>query len=419
MNENGEFSSVYEYTMSLVRRLASQRTIVWLLSLNLIGIFVIVLLEFDSKLLLGRNSDQRAYDRWLSVRNNWHNNAKQGGMQPDAVVGSDFYQHAHDQLRGDTNINLESGADDLTGYDLAHPLNFIPRVPRFSDSDIVPYINNSITKEYLKYPKRKYKEKIVILTPICDVAGHLERFGKLLSNLSYPHRLISVYFGEDSSSDRSLDMATLIADELVTERHFRRATAFHFNISGGVHGSWGDVHHRLSQSTRRGHLAKARNLLLKVGLESGSFDYVLWIDSDISALPSDIIQQLLSANKDVAVPSCLFKSGKYKRNFDKNTWRETPRSLEDQSHLPSDILIVEGYTQTFRLYLPDLRAEGRVVPLDGVGGCTLLVRADCHRKGLKFPEEVYKHHIETEGLAKLAKDMGYSVVGMPFVEVFH
>ena len=82
-------------------------------------------------------------------------------------------------------------------------------------------------------------------------------------------------------------------------------------------------------------------------------------------------------------------------------------------------LIVEGYGSTSRIYLPDLRGEGRVVPIDGVGGCTLLVRADCHRNGLDFPETLYKHHIETEGLAKKAKDMGYSVYGLPFVEVYH
>ena len=332
---DGENAGTYNITMSLIRRFLNQRNIVWLLGL---GIFIIVLLEFDSKLFFGRKTQ--------------HQEAR---MQFDRVVGSDFYQRARDQLNPNSDIILESGADDLSGYDLAHPLNFIPRVPRYSESDIVPYLNDSITKGYLKYPKRKYKENIVILTPICDVASHLERFSKLLANLSYPHRLILMFLGEDSSSDMTLDMATLIADELVTQHHFRRTVVFHFNISGGVHGNWRDIHHRLSQLQRRSHLAKARNLLLKVGLQSGEFDYILWIDSDITELPSDIIQQLLSANKDVVVPTCLYKSGKYKRNFDKNSWRETPTSLEDQSHLPSDILIVEGYSQTFRLYLPDLR----------------------------------------------------------------
>ena len=404
--------------MTILRRFAAQRILVWLLYLNLIGVCIILLFEFDSKFLFQGKSSQRDYDRWKAIRDNWNKLGRPQGMQPDAVVGSDFYQRARAELgkNGDEELAPDNGADI---YNVDMVLNFIPRVPKYSDSDIVPYLNESITKEYLKYTKRNYKEKIVILTPICDVAERLKGFGKLLANLSYPHGLISVYFGEDSSSDSTLNMATMVADELVTMHNFRRATAFHFNISGGIHGTWGDVHHRLSQLERRSHIAKARNTLLKVGLASGVFDYVLWIDSDISELPSDIVQQLLSANRDVVVPSCLFKSGKYKRVFDKNSWRETPRSLEDQSHLPKDILLVEGYTFTLRLYLPDLRADGRVVPLDGVGGCALLVNAECHRNGLVFPEEVYKHHIETEGLGKMAQDMGYSVAGMPFVEVFH
>ena len=403
--------------MSFVRRIASQRILVWLLYLNLIGVCIILLFEFDSKFLF-RNSDKKSYDRWKAIREDWHNFAQRRGMQPDSIVGSDFYQRAREELNrnADSDKRPESGADS---YNLDTALNFIPRVPRFSDSDIVPYLNENITREYLKYTKRTYKHKIVILTPICDVAERLEHFSKLLSNLSYPHDLLSVYFGEDSSTDKTLNMASLIADDLVTKYHFRHAAAFHFNISGGIHGTWGDIHNVFSQLERRSHIAKSRNILLKIGLANGVFDYVLWIDSDISELPDDIIQQLLSANKDVVVPSCLFKSGKYKRTFDKNSWRETARSLEDQSHLPADILLVEGYSHTLRLYLPDLRAEGRVVPLDGVGGCTLLIRAECHKKGLHFPEEIYKNHIETEGLGKMAKDMGYSVAGMPFVEVFH
>ena len=59
------------------------------------------------------------------------------------------------------------------------------------------------------------------------------------------------------------------------------------------------------------------------------------------------------------------------------------------------------------------------VMLDGVGGCVLLVKATCHKTGLLFPEKLYNHHLETEGLAKLATDMGLRVRGMPWVEVFH
>lgn len=78
--------------MSFMRRFAAQRIIVWLLYLNLIGVCIIILFEFDSKFLFrNENSSKKAYDRWIAIRENWHNYAKQKGMQPDSVVGSDFY----------------------------------------------------------------------------------------------------------------------------------------------------------------------------------------------------------------------------------------------------------------------------------------------------------------------------------------
>ena len=75
------------------------------------------------------------------------------------------------------------------------------------------------------------------------------------------------------------------------------------------------------------------------------------------------------------------------------------------------------------------------IPLDGVGGVSLLVRAELHRKGtlppqltyeacsnstgIDFPHKPVDHQIETEGLAKLARIAGYSVVGLPNYIVWH
>ncbi len=78
------------------------------------------------------------------------------------------------------------------------------------------------------------------------------------------------------------------------------------------------------------------------------------------------------------------------------------------------------------------------IPLDGVGGVSLLVRAEVHRKGIvlvtrlrplshsltdhlgvDFPVKPVDHQIETEGLAKLAKIAGYSVYGLPNYVIWH
>lgn len=393
---------------------------------HLVFLGVVLIIVYDMASTPRETEYHRAYKRWKMIRDDFDSYSKLRaredgklqvrGRQMDAVAGFDLVDEnraKHDPADGGDNRRM------IYSNSLTNPLNYIPTVPKFSDSDIVPYLSENVTKKFLELPNIVYTYKIVILTPICDVANVLKNFIEQLSELSYPHNLLSVYFGEDGSSDRTLDMATLLADDLKSKHGFHDAAAYHFNISGGVHGTWGDVHHRSSQYERRSHLAKARNMLLKIGLARGDFDYVLWIDSDIKELPADLIQQLLFAKSDVVVPSCLFHSGDYKRTFDKNSWRETPSSIEDQEHLPKDILIVEGYSDSRRIYLPDLRAEGRVVRLDGVGGCALLIKATCHKRGLKFPETIYSHHIETEGLAKMADNMGFSVVGLPFVEVFH
>ncbi|KAK7087580.1 uncharacterized protein [Littorina saxatilis] len=291
----------------------------------------------------------------------------------------------------------------------------IKPVPEVSESDDVRELDQSIMRQMQEYREKLAKDTILILSPIHDVAGKLKNFQRLLQSITYPNSLISIAFGEDSSSDNTLHAARNVALEL--RKSFSRVDVFHLNMSGQINGSWSTIHHSKNQLHRRGHLAEARNALLSAALKDQ--DWVLWIDSDVSFFPPDIVQQLLSAEKEIVAPLCVYQDGKRKRVFDKNTWRETPQSLVHLKHMLLNELMVEGYGQTKRLWLSDLRAEGRVVPIDGVGGCTLLIRSKCHKEGLVFPEELFQNHIETEGLAKLAKHMGFGVYGMPFVEVVH
>jgi len=105
--------------------------------------------------------------------------------------------------------------------------------------------------------------------------------------------------------------------------------------------------------------------------------------------------------------------------FDRNTWRETKASLAELNAMPADALMLEGYSPSKRRFLNDLKAESDLVRIDGVGGCVLLVAADLHRSGLVFPSFVFDHHIETEGLAKMAARMGVKLYGLPSVNVIH
>lgn len=299
------------------------------------------------------------------------------------------------------------------------PLDYIPSVIDASKNDRVLTVSDKIARKYLDLPEIQFQETIAILTPIRNSERVLDQYRSLVRNLTYPHHLLSVYFGEDGSTDKSFDKANTTAFQLKSDNNFKDAKVVRLNISGGVFGPAPERHEEKQQHIRRAHMALARNRLLRFALQQNKFNYTLWIDSDVTEFPRDLVQQMLFAKSDVVATSCLTKIEGNKMIYDKNSWRETNSSVSAQSKLEIDSIMLEGYKKSLRIFLPGLRAEGRVVPLDGVGGCALMVKADCFRSGLQFPEVLYKHHIETEGLAKMARDMGFKVVGLPFVEVFH
>jgi hypothetical protein len=57
--------------------------------------------------------------------------------------------------------------------------------------------------------------------------------------------------------------------------------------------------------------------------------------------------------------------------------------------------------------------------LDGIGGVSILVKADVHRAGINFPSYSFENQVETEGFAKMAKRAGYEVYGLPNYVVWH
>ena len=49
----------------------------------------------------------------------------------------------------------------------------------------------------------------------------------------------------------------------------------------------------------------------------------------------------------------------------------------------------------------------------------LLVKSEVLKQGVHFSEEPYHYHIETEGFSLMAKERGFTVVGMPNLTVVH
>ncbi|KAL8813030.1 MAG: hypothetical protein Q9223_007145, partial [Gallowayella weberi] len=48
----------------------------------------------------------------------------------------------------------------------------------------------------------------------------------------------------------------------------------------------------------------------------------------------------------------------------------------------------------------------RLVPLDGIGGVNVLVKAHVHRSGINFPCYAFENQADTEGFAAMAKRAG-------------
>ena len=79
--------------------------------------------------------------------------------------------------------------------------------------------------------------------------------------------------------------------------------------------------------------------------------------------------------------------------------------------------------------------KDRIVPLDGIGGVNILVKAEVHRSGeftlsnlpapltvrtgINFPSYAFENQADTEGFAAMAKRAGFGVFGLPNYIVWH
>lgn len=250
--------------------------------------------------------------------------------------------------------------------------------------------------------------KILILVPVKNAAQRIATFIENLSQLSYPHEQISLAFLEGDSEDTSYEI--LQSNLELLQEHFQSVELYKKEYGlQAVANRWATN----VQMERRSTIAKCRNHLLSKALKDQ--DWVLWIDVDVIAWPKDIIEILLSHKKDILTPNCILPSGK---SYDLNCWKK--KQLDpDQEAIE---YIVDGIYQPptgyGRLYLHDMEDE-TLVKVDSVGGCMLLVKADLHREGLNFPCYPYQRLIETEALAAMATNMGYSTWGLPQVKVLH
>jgi hypothetical protein len=253
----------------------------------------------------------------------------------------------------------------------------------------------------------KPKPLVVLLTPVKDAEHHARAYFERIRSLRYPHACIAIGLLEGDSSDGSYETFCREADRVRSEFHSVQVWKkdFHFTIPEGMPRWMPEI-----QMQRRAILAKCRNHLLSRAL--GNADWALWLDVDVIEFPSDVLERLISYDRDIVHPNCVREYGG--PCFDLNAWADQGTK-----------------------FMHDFRGGPELVRLDSVGGTMLLVRADCHRNGLNFP--TYLHggdhpavrpsswhkppreagEIETEGLGIMAQEMGYTCWGVPGLEIKH
>ncbi|KAF9949344.1 hypothetical protein BGZ72_008857 [Mortierella alpina] len=177
------------------------------------------------------------------------------------------------------------------------------------------------------------------------------------------------------------------------------------------------------QKVRRRLIARLRNFLLYSTL--GDEDAVLWIDSDMTHIPPDVLSRMADSGKDIiTTATTLGPGGPF---YDLNAWageRIKPNEQEMKIVEEGGIFVPRPLQVKYTHEL----SGGDFAELDAVGGTVLFVRGEVHREGVAFTTNNvigtgWNHEgydgIETEGLCYVAKFLGYKCWGMPHTVAEH
>ncbi|KJK65910.1 Anp1 [Aspergillus parasiticus SU-1] len=275
------------------------------------------------------------------------------------------------------------------------------------------------------------EERVLMCTPLRDASSHLPMFFSHLRNLTYPHHLIDLAFLVSDSKDNTLEMLSSMLGELQADSDphmpFGEISVIHKDFGQKVTQDVESRHGFAAQAGRRKLMAQARNWLLSATLRP-THSWVYWRDADVETAPFTIIEDLMRHDKDVIVPNVWRPLPDWlggEQPYDLNSWQESETALALAETLDEDAVIVEGYAEyaTWRPHLaylrdpygdPDMEME-----LDGVGGVSILAKAKVFRAGVHFPAFSFEKHAETEAFGKMAKRMGFSVVGLPHYTIWH
>ena len=296
---------------------------------------------------------------------------------------------------------------------------------------VVHYDLNSLTSTSTSVANG---ERVLILTPL---SRFYQEYWDNIVRLSYPHELISIGFivpptKEGNAAIAALEKAISKTQSGPIDNQFASISILRQDFEPPISSQNEKERHKMeNQKVRRESMSRARNSLVFTTL-GPSTSWVLWLDADIVETPATLIQDLSSHNQPVIVPNCYqryYNTDTKKmdvRPYDYNSWVDSDMARALAAEMDPDEILLEGYNEmatyrTLMAHLADLRDPDprRMMSLDGVGGTALLVKADVHRDGAMFPAFPFYHLVETEGFAKMAKRLGYSVFGLPDYFVSH
>ncbi|KAI9166955.1 glycosyltransferase family 62 [Paramyrothecium foliicola] len=276
------------------------------------------------------------------------------------------------------------------------------------------------------------RENVLILTPM---ARFYQEYWDNLLKLNYPHELVTLGFILPKTKEGSLATAALQEQIHKTQNHgpekdrFKSIIILRQDFDPALDSQDESERHKMQkQKARREVMAKARNSLLFTTLGPAT-SWVLWLDADIIETPPSLIQDLAAFDKPLITPNCFQryydeeKKSMSERPYDYNSWQDSEIAQQLAAKMGPDDILLEGYAEmaTYRALMAYMATDGGdrdlVVPLDGVGGTALLVKADVHRDGAMFPPFAFYHLIETEGFAKMSKRLGWQPYGLPNYKV--
>jgi mannan polymerase complexes MNN9 subunit len=294
---------------------------------------------------------------------------------------------------------------------------------------VVHYHMNNLTSSSDPVGNR---ETILILTPL---ARFYQEYWDNLLQLTYPHELITLAFIIPKSKEGNAATTQLQEQIAKTQKSGPEKKRFASIIIERqdfdpplTSQNEAERHKMENQKARRAAMSKARNSLLFTTL-GPSTSWVLWLDADVVETPPTLIQDLAAHDQAIIVPNCFqrFTDPKTKRRaerpYDFNSWQDSDEAKALGEQMGPDDILLEGYAEmaTYRTLMAYMATDDgdpkQEMPLDGVGGTALLVKAEVHRDGAMFPPFPFYHLIETEGFAKMAKRLGWSATGLPNYKV--